>query len=229
MAITRQINKLLQANGRDLEYMSLGFYCAMFEFKSAYRLSWRWLRGFWQACEFIEHKGDISKTTLLDYLGLSYTKGELPEVIAPFFFRDPATRRYTLSPAGIQAREEWTQTLRRVLHDEKERYRLLYERWNKEEVLKRKEAKRFYELAEEEQIRIARLFFSMPRATEADRRQVQAARKYLYLNFDVRPNDLKTLAKQYPAIQAAKYIIETDTTIDIETRFKRPEFYKKNN
>lgn len=207
----------------DMEYITLGFMAACLEFKIMHRLSWSWIRGFFQAIEFIEYKGDISKTTLRDYFNESH---ELPEAIAAFFFCDPNTRRYTLSPAGIQAREQWTSILRRVLQDEKERYRLLYDRWNKEEIARRKKLKRFFELATDEQIRIARAFFAMPRTTEDERAHVQAAQKYLYLNFDVRPNDLKTLAKQYPVISAVRALPPSPAP-DLSATFRRPEQYRK--
>lgn len=228
--VSRQIDKLLSGDGRDIAYVSLGFFCALFEFKQANRLTWLWVRGFFQACEFIEYKGDISKTTLFDYLGEKYNHGsfELPESIALFFSRDPASRRFTLSDAGKQAKQEWNTTLRRVLLDEKERYRLLYDRWNKEEIARRKKQKRFFELATDEQIRIARAFFSMPRTTPEELEHVKAAQKYLYMNFDVRPNDLKTLAKQYPIIQAARHMPTQEAgPADLTTRFRRPEHYKK--
>lgn len=234
--ITRQIDKVISADGKDLEYITLSFLTACYEFKQVNRLSWGWIRGFWQACEFIEYRGYISKTTLWDYLNERYDKSisELPEQIAAFFFLDPKTRRYTLSTAGIRARQEWGAILRRVLLDEKERYRLLYDRWNKEEIQRRRKAKRFFELATDEQIRIARAFFAMPRTTDSERQHVQAARKYLYLNFDVRPNDLKLLAKQHPIISAVRNMPNPPEPPpgarpggDLETVFRRPEHYRK--
>lgn len=229
--IARQIDKLLNSDGRDIEYTTLGFFCALWEFKTAHRFTWLWVRGFFQACEFIDYRGDISKTALFDYMGERYDKDNdtLPESIALFFSLDLNTRRYTLSPAGIAARQQWTTILRRVLLDEKERYRLLYDRWNKEEIQRRRKAKRFFELATDEQIRIARAFFAMPRTTDSERQHVQAARRYLYLNFDVRPNDLKVLARQHPIIQAAKHMPrpEGDTPADLDTTFRRPEHYRK--
>lgn len=229
--ITRQLDTLIQADGRDLEYIGLGFLAACYEFKASTRLTWRWMRGFWQACEFIEYKGEITRTALFDYMELRYNKMDgLPEQVAPFFLFDPASRRYALSPAGEAARQQWGTILRCVLQDERERYRLLYDRWNKEEIARRRKLKRFFELATDEQIRIARAFFAMPRTTPEQREHVQSARKYLYLNFDVRPNDLKLLAKQYPVISAVRNMPPghvQDTPADLDTIFRRPEHYRK--
>lgn len=185
------------------------------------------MRGILQAIEFIEYRGSISKTSLHDYLGIDGTdrKKPMPENIALFFSLD-LKGRYTLTPAGTALRQDLTTFLRRVLQDDKERYRLLYDRWNAEEKAKRKKLKRFFDLPHEEQIRIARAFFAMPRTTQEERRHVQAASRYLYLNYDVRPLDLSGLAKANPIISAVRHAPPTDqddTPQDLDTLFRRPE------
>lgn len=225
--ISRVIDQYISTEGRDLEYISLGFLAAFFEFKGRHRLAWKWLMGILQAVEFIEYRGTISKTSLLDYLGIEGTerKKPMPEQIAVFFSLD-SSGRYTLTPAAQALRQDLTTSLRRVLLDDKERYRLLYDRWNAEEKAKRKQQKRFFHLPHEEQIRIARAFYAMPGNTPQERKAKQAARRYLYLNYDVRPLDLHGLAKANPIISAVRHAPPTpgDTTpADLDTLFRRPE------
>lgn len=222
--ITRQLDAIIGQTDVDVEYITLGFLAACFEFKSANRLTWGWLHGFFQVAEFIAYRDTISKTSLYDYFGLTgmdYNK-PLPESIALFFLKD-SKGRYTLSPAGTSLRSNWNALLRRVLHDQKERYRLLYDHWDKDQVKQRRERKRFFSLEVQEQIRLARLFFMMPGHTPQERQAKQAARRYLYVNYDVRPLDLLTLANQYPIIQAVKHMPAQDLPADLDTLFRRPE------
>jgi len=112
-----------------------------------------------------------------------------PGKLGRFFCK--GVKGYILSEEGNTFLSWYTATLKRVLTDREEFYRLKFCRWDKSEQLRRRNKKRFYkDLTEAEQIAVLRAYWSLPYRDKEEKRARLRARVELRNKYDLKPWDI---------------------------------------
>lgn len=156
---------------------------------------------FFGVWDYLDIEHDIGKTSLYKFfkvIGRSFKYGLREDIKKNFELTDKG--KYILSPFGVSLRSQWFASLRRVLQDKKEFYRLVYLQFTKEEIAKKRAKKRFFKLPESEQIRLMREYYSLPYNTPERKKLRNKASKDLYLKYDLSQMDILGLLKKHGQI-----------------------------
>jgi hypothetical protein len=195
--ILRAYAGLRDLSDKEAIFFLDGCLLAISEIAEEYRLSLREATALARLFNHFTFDDRITKTLLLSILGQAGKKGyELKEPFSSFFFFEKG-KGYCLSSSGLAALGSWGTSLRRVLQDREEFYKLKFGRWTPEARAKRRSKQRFWQLPEAEQIRILREYYCMPYRNDEEKRLRKRKRIEIFKKYDLRNWDLLNAVQKY--------------------------------
>lgn len=195
--ITEVYSGLRNLSDKEIIYYFDACFLAVGELAEEYGLSLREAIALGKLFNHFTFDEYISKTLFLSVLG-NAGKWDY-ELRGPFssFFLFEKGNGFSLSSSGLAALASWGTSLRRVLQDREEFYKLKFGRWTPEARAKRRAKQRFWQLPEAEQIRILREYYCMPYRNDEEKRLRKRKRIEIFEKYDLRNWDLLNAVQKY--------------------------------